>query len=86
MKPNQLVAINKEVIVNIIIFFDDLNIEMNSLISLNKISDKKSTKKDQAPLCIATSKDGIYFISSKKSGWGIPHQIDAKQAKTMPLV
>ena len=86
MKPNQLVAINKEVIVNIIIFFDDLNIEKNSLISLKKISDRKRTKKDQAPLCIATSKDGIYFISSKKSGWGIPHQIDAKQAKTMPLV
>ena len=68
MKPNQLVAINKEVIVNIIIFFDDLNIEKNSLISLKKISDRERTKKDQAPLCIATSKDGIYFISSKKSG------------------
>ena len=35
---------------------------------VKKISDKKSTKKDQTPLCIATSKEGICFISSKKSG------------------
>ena len=34
MKPNQLVAINKEVIVNMIIFFDDLNNLKKSLISL----------------------------------------------------
>ena len=59
MKPNQLVAINKEVIVNMIIFFDDLNKAKKSLISLKRISDKKSTKKDQRPLCIATSRDGI---------------------------
>ena len=59
IKPNQLVAINKEVIVNIIIFFDDLNNAKKSLISLKKISDKKSIKNDQTPLCIATSKDGI---------------------------
>jgi len=68
MKPNQLVAINKEVIVNMIIFFDDLNNTKKSLISLKIISYKKSTKKDQRPLCIATSKDGIYFIWSKKRG------------------
>ena len=30
--------------------------------------DKKSTKKDQTPLCIATSNEGMYFISLKKSG------------------
>ena len=59
MKPNQLVAINKEVIVNMIIFFDDLNNAKKSFISLKRISDKKSTKKDQRPLCIATSRDGI---------------------------
>jgi hypothetical protein len=59
MKPNQLVAINKEVIVNMIIFFDDLNNAKKSLISLKRISDKKSMKKDQRPLCIATSRDGI---------------------------
>ena len=59
MKPNQLVAINKEVIVKMIIFFDDLNNAKKSLISLKRISDKKSTKKDQIPLCIATSRDGI---------------------------
>ena len=59
MKPNQLVAINKEVIVNMIIFFDDLNNAKKSLISLKKISKKKSTKKDQRPLCIATSREGI---------------------------
>ena len=59
MKPNQLVAIKKEVIVNMIIFFDDLNNQKKSLISLKRISDKKSTKKDQRPLCIATSRDGI---------------------------
>ena len=59
MKPNQLVAINKEVIVNMIIFFDDLNNAKKSLISLKRISDKKSTKKDQRPLCNATSRDGI---------------------------
>ena len=59
MKPNQLVAINKEVIVNMIIFFDDLNNAKKSLISLKRISDKKSKKKDQRPLCIATSRDGI---------------------------
>jgi hypothetical protein len=59
MKPNQLVAINKEVIVNMIIFFDDLNNAKKSLIPLKRISDKKSTKKDQRPLCIATSRDGI---------------------------
>ena len=59
MKPNQLVAINKEVIVNMIIFFDDLNNTMKLLISPKKISDRKSTKKDQRPLCIATSRDGI---------------------------
>jgi hypothetical protein len=80
MKPNQFVAINNEVIVKIIIFFDDLNNLKKSLISLKKISDKKSTKKDQIPLCIATSKEGMYFISLKKSGWGIPHQIAATQA------
>ena len=62
MKPNQLVAINKEVIVNMIIFFDDLNNAKKSLISLKRISDKKSKKKDQRPLCIATSRDGIKFI------------------------
>ena len=59
MKPNQLVAINKEVIVNMIIFFDDLNNAKKVLISLKKISDRKSTKKDKIPLCIATSRDGI---------------------------
>ena len=59
MKPNQLVAINKEVIVNMIIFFDDLNNAKKSLISLKRISVKKSTQKDQRPLCIATSRDGI---------------------------
>ena len=59
MKPKQLVAINKEVIVNMIIFFDDLKKEKKSLIPLKRISDKKSTKKDQRPLCIATSRDGI---------------------------
>ena len=59
MKPNQLVAINKEVIVNMIIFFNDLNNAKKSLILLMKTSDKKSKKKDQRPLCIATSKDGI---------------------------
>ena len=59
MKPNQLVVINKEVIVNMIIFFGDLNNAKKSLISLKRISDKKSTKKDQRPLCIATSRDGI---------------------------
>jgi hypothetical protein len=42
-----------------ITFFDDLNNAKKSLISLKKISDKKSTKKDQRPLCIATSKDGM---------------------------
>jgi hypothetical protein len=42
-----------------IIFFDDLNNTKKSLISLKIISDKKSTKKDQRPLCIATSRDGI---------------------------
>ena len=68
MKHNQLVAINKEVIVNMIIFFDDLNNAKKSLISLKRISDKKSTKKDQRPLCIATSRDGILFIWSKKRG------------------
>ena len=41
------------------IFLDDLNIAKKSLISLKKISDKKSTKKDHRPLCIATSRDGI---------------------------
>ena len=80
MKPNQLVAINKEVIVNMIIFFDDWNSLKKSLISLKMISDKKSTKKDHRPLCIATSKDGINLISLKKSGWGMPHQIAAMQA------
>jgi len=59
IKPSQLVAINKEVIVNIIIFFDDLNNIKKSVISLKITSEKKSTKKDQTPLCIATSKDGI---------------------------
>ena len=59
MKPNQLVAINKEVIVNMIIFFDDLNNLKKSLISLKKTSEKKIKKKDQRPLCIATSSDGI---------------------------
>ena len=47
MKPNQFVAIKNEVIVKIIIFFDDLNNVNKSLISLKKISDKKRTKKDQ---------------------------------------
>ena len=42
-----------------ITFFDDLNNAKKSLISLKKISDKKRTKKDQRPLCIATSRDGI---------------------------
>lgn len=59
MKPSQLVAINKEVIVNMIIFFEDLNNLTKSLISLKITSEMKSTKKDQTPLCIATSKDGI---------------------------
>ncbi len=59
MKPNQLVAINKEVIVNMIIFFDDLNNLKKSLISMKITSEKKSKKKDQRPLCIATSRDGI---------------------------
>ena len=59
MKPSQLVAINKEVIVNMIIFFEDLNNLKKSSISLKIRSDKKSTKKDQTPLCIATSRDGI---------------------------
>ena len=59
MKPSQLVAINKEVIVNMIIFFEDWNNLKKSLISLKIISERKSTKKDQTPLCIATSKDGI---------------------------
>ena len=68
MKPNQFVAIKNEVIVKIIIFFEDLNNVKKSLISLKKISDKNRTKKDQTPLCIATSKEGICFISSKKSG------------------
>ena len=86
MNPNQFVAINNEVIVKIIIFFDDLNNVKKSLISLKKIRDKKSTKKDQTPLCIAISKEGIYFISSKKSGWGTPHQIAAIQPKIIPLV
>ena len=48
--------------------------------------DKKSTKKDQTPLCIATSRDGINLISLKKSGWGIPHQIAARHANKIPLV
>ena len=86
MKPNQFVAIKNEVIVKIIIFFDDLNNVNKSLVLLKKISDKKRTKKDQTPLCIATSKEGICFISSKKSGWGMPHQIAATQAKITPLV
>ena len=68
MKPSQLVAINKEVIVNMIIFFEDLNNLKKSLVSLKMTSEKKRTKKDQTPLCIATSRDGIYFISSKKRG------------------
>ena len=59
IKPNQLVAINKEVIVNIVIFLDDLNNAKKSFIPLKKISDKKSIKNDQIPLCIATSKEGI---------------------------
>jgi len=42
-----------------IIFFEDLNNLKKSLISLKITSEKKSTKKDQTPLCIATSKDGI---------------------------
>ena len=48
--------------------------------------DKKSTKKDHTPLCIATSRDGIDLISLKKSGWGIPHQIAAMHAYKIPLV
>ena len=59
MKPSQLVAINKEVIVNMIIFFEDLNNLTKSLISLKITSEMKSKKKDQTPLCIATSRDGI---------------------------
>ena len=59
MKPSQLVAINKEVVVNMIIFFEDLNNLKKSLISLKITSERKRTKKDQTPLCIATSKDGI---------------------------
>ena len=73
-------VINNEVIVNIIIFFDDLNKRKKSLISFKKTRDIKRNKNDQTPLCIATSSDGTYLILSKKSGWGIPHQIAAKQA------
>ena len=48
--------------------------------------DKKRTKNDQTPLCIATSSDGINLISLKKSGWGIPHHMAAMHAYKMPLV
>ena len=68
MKPNQFTEINTEVIVNIIIFFEELNRVKKSLILFNKRRDRKSTKKDHTPLCIATSSDGINFISLKKSG------------------
>ena len=64
----------------IIIFFGNLNRRKKSFIPLNKVKDMKSTTKDHKPLCIATSNDGMYFISLKKRGWGMPHQMDAKQA------
>ena len=73
-------VINNEVIDNIIIFFEDLNKSKKSLISFKNKRDKKSTKNDQIPLCIATSRGGMYLISSKKRGCGIPHQKAAKQA------
>ena len=73
-------VINTEVIDNIIIFFEDLNKRKKSLILFKNIRDKKSTKNDHTPLCIATSRDGTCLISLKKSGCGIPHQKAAKQA------
>ena len=68
MKPNQLVAINNEVILKIKLFFGDLSKKKKSFNPLNNTKKIKSVTKDHRPLCIAISKDGIYFISLKKRG------------------
>ena len=68
MKPNQFVAINSEVILKIKVFFGDLSNKKKSFIPLSIIKDIKSVTKDHRPLCIAISKDGMYFISLKKRG------------------
>ena len=68
------------------IFFGDLNKKKKFFISLKKTKDINSVINDHKPLCIAISNDGMYFISLKKRGWGIPHHADAKQAYKIPLV
>ena len=46
----------------IIIFLDELKRSIKSFISFKKKSKINNNAKDQSPLCIATSIDGIYFI------------------------
>ena len=43
----------------IIIFFDELNIDRNSFNPLNSNKNTNNKTKDQSPLCIATSIEGI---------------------------
>jgi hypothetical protein len=66
--PNHFVAIKIEVKLRINIFFDVLNKRKKSLILFRKNKDIKRITKDQKPLCIATSNEGIFFISLKNSG------------------
>ena len=50
------------VIDKIIIVLEELKRAIKSLISFKKKSKMNNKTKDQSPLCIATSIDGIYFI------------------------
>ena len=62
IKPVQLTAIKIPVIDKIIIFVDELKIPTKSLNSFRNKSKMNNNIKDQSPLCIATSIDGMYFI------------------------
>ena len=55
IKPVQLIEISNEVIDNMIIFFNEKKIKINSLIFVKKNKIKNKKIKDHKPLCKATS-------------------------------
>ena len=85
MKPAQLPAIRKAVIVKIKILFLDLNILIKSLMFEIKINNKNKKINDQKPLWATTSIVSTWFNSLKKRGCGSPQKIAAIQENITPL-
>ena len=85
INPIQLVEIKIAEIDSIKIFLKERKIAKNSLIFPKKIIIKKSRINDHNPRWLAISKAGIYLISLKINGCGIPQNVEAKQVKKIPL-